>query len=89
MQSNNAEGKVSTNDIENFWSLLDRAIHGTYIKPEPQHLRRYVDEQAFQFNKRDGKDIDRFIEVLRNAAFKRLTYRELTQNHLQNMAPRE
>lgn len=44
--------RVSTNRVENFWSLLDRMVHGTYIKPEAQHLLRYADEQAFRFNHR-------------------------------------
>jgi transposase-like protein len=82
-----AEGRVSTNGIENFWNLLDRAIHGTYIKPEPQHLARYVDEQAFRFNHRDGNDLTRFLQVMMQTSGKRLTYEELTQSHLENMEP--
>ena len=35
-------GKVHTNGIENFWSLLKRAIKGTYVSVEPFHLFRYV-----------------------------------------------
>ena len=42
------EGEVHTNGLENFWSLLKRAIHGTYISVEPFHLFRYLDEQAFR-----------------------------------------
>jgi len=33
-----AAGQVHTNGIENFWSLFDRAVHRTYIRPEAQHL---------------------------------------------------
>jgi hypothetical protein len=44
------EGEVHTNGPENFWSLLKRAIHGTYVSIEPFHLFRYLDEQAFRFN---------------------------------------
>jgi transposase-like protein len=51
------KGRVSTNGVENFWSLLDRSIHGTYIKPEAQHLLRYADEQAFRFNHREGQTL--------------------------------
>ena len=46
------EGNVHTNGIENFWSLLKRGIHGTYVSVEPFHLFRYVDEQAFRYNNR-------------------------------------
>ena len=76
------ENRVSTNGVENFWSLLDRSIHGTYIKPEAQHLIRYVDEQAFRFNHRKGTDTTRFIETMRNIAGKWLTYHHLTTDHL-------
>jgi hypothetical protein len=29
------EGEVHTNWLENLWSLLKRAIHGTYVSIEP------------------------------------------------------
>lgn len=71
-------GRIHTNGIENFWSLLKRALKGTYISVEPFHLGRYVDEQVFRFNEREGSDADRFAAALRRAMGKRLTYRELT-----------
>jgi len=40
------DGNVHTNTMENFWSLLKRCLHGTYVAVEPFHLFRYVDEQA-------------------------------------------
>ncbi len=40
--------QVHTNGLENFWSLLKRSIHGTYVSIEPFHLFRYLDEQAFR-----------------------------------------
>ena len=46
------DGEVHTNGLENFWSLLKRAIKGTYVSVEPFHLFRYLDEQAFRFNNR-------------------------------------
>lgn len=73
-------GRVHTNGIENFWSLLKRSIKGTYISVEPFHLGRYVDEQVFRFNERKGSDHDRFRTVLASASGKRLTYKELTGN---------
>lgn len=71
-------GNVHTNGIENFWSLLKRSIKGTYVSVEPFHLFRYLDEQAFRFNSRKGKDADRFIQTVKQVAGKRLTYEELT-----------
>ena len=43
-------GRVHTNGLENFWSLLKRGIGGTYISVEPFHLFRYLDEQTFRYN---------------------------------------
>jgi transposase-like protein len=73
-----AEGKVHTNGLENFWSLLKRCFHGTYVSVEPFHLFRYLDEQAFRFNERDGEDADRFQKALGSVTGRRLTYSELT-----------
>ena len=49
-------GRVHTNGLENFWSLLKRGLHGTYVAVEPFHLFRYVDEQVFRYNNRATKD---------------------------------
>src|SRR5258707_15034522 len=74
----NVDGHIHTNGIENFWSLLKRAIKGTYISVEPFHLFRYLDEQTFRFNKRHGTDLDRFIEAAKSVIGRRLTFKELT-----------
>jgi hypothetical protein len=76
-------GHVTTNGIENFWSLLKRGLGGTYIAVEPFHLHRYVDEQVFRYNHRkDGaaklSDGDRFRALLSQVAGKRLTWAEVT-----------
>ena len=57
-------GAVHTNTMENFWSLLKRAIKGTYVSVEPFHLFRYLDEQSFRYNERRGTDTERFEKVL-------------------------
>ncbi len=74
-----AQGHVSTNGLENFWSLLKRTIKGTYVSVDAPHLFRYLDEQAFRFNNRKLNDADRFLEIMNGVAGKRLTYRQLTQ----------
>jgi transposase-like protein len=71
------EGKVHTNGIENFWSLFKRCIKGTYVSVEPDHLLRYVDEEAFRFNNRKGKDAQRFEKALGSIEGRRLTYQQL------------
>lgn len=72
-------GRVHTNGLENFWSLLKRGISGTYVSVEPFHLFRYLDEQTFRYNNRKDKDDQaRFELAMRNIFGKRLTYSELT-----------
>jgi transposase-like protein len=76
-------GRVHTNGMENFWSLLKRGINGTYVSVEPFHLFRYLDEQVFRYNyratpKHPRTDADRFSAVLSQVAGKRLTYAEVT-----------
>jgi transposase-like protein len=71
-------GDVHTNTIENFWSVVKRALHGTYISVEPFHLFRYMDERVFCFNERHRDDQGRFLAVLAMVSGRRLTYAELT-----------
>jgi transposase-like protein len=72
-------GEVHTQGIENFWSLLKRTLHGTYVAVEPYHLDRYVTEQAYRFNNRKNKsDYDRFVQAVAQIQGKRLTYAEVT-----------
>jgi transposase-like protein len=72
------DGNVHTNKLENFWSLLKRAIAGTYVSVEPFHLFRYLDEQSFRYNERHTTDAERFQNVLRCVGGKRLTWDVLT-----------
>lgn len=73
-----AQGAVHTNGLENYWSLLKRALGGTYVSVEPFHLFRYLDEQAFRFNERSRKDTERFEETLRHVTGRRVTFEQLT-----------
>ena len=73
------DGKIHTNGLENFWSLLKRGLNGTYVSVEPFHLFRYLDEQAFRYNNRkDLNDYERFELALSQITGKRLTYEHLT-----------
>jgi transposase-like protein len=73
------DGRVHTNGLENFWSLLKRGINGTYISVEPFHLFRYLDEQTFRYNNRkDLDDAGRFSLAVSQVVGKRLTYKQLT-----------
>lgn len=79
-----ARGNVHTNGMENFWSVLKRAIKGTYVSVEPFHLFRYLDEQVFRFNERKDADGDRgrFLRAIAGLAGKRLTWSKLTGKDL-------
>ena len=77
------EGRVHTNGLENFWSLLKRGLGGTYVAVEPFHLFRYLDEQSFRYNNRATRenkvtDADRFDMAVSSMVGKRLTFAELT-----------
>jgi len=73
------DGLVHTNGLENFWSLLKRALKDTYASVEPFHVFRYLDEQAFRYNERkhDDGDAGRFHEVASGMFGKRRTYKQL------------
>lgn len=77
------DGRIHTNGLENFWSLLKRSIGGTYVSVEPFHLFRYLDEQSWRFNNRATEDrpmndSDRFNLAVSQIMGKRLTYAEVT-----------
>jgi transposase-like protein len=71
-------GNVHTNTMENFWSLVKRQLHGTYVSVEPFHLFRYLDEQSFRYNGRKLTDAERFSNVCSQVAGRRLTWDRLT-----------
>lgn len=71
-------GKVHTNGLENFWSLLKRTLGGTYVRVLPAHLFRYLDEQATRFNERKDDDRDRFLSTMQRTVGRRLTWNVLT-----------
>ena len=71
-------GKVHTNNIENFWGVMKRAIHGTWHQISYKHLQAYSNECAYRYNTREWKDYERFIITLDNME-RRLTWAVLTK----------
>lgn len=72
------EGRVHTNGLEGFFSLLKRTLGGTYVAVAPFHLQKYLDEQTFRYNQRKTTDGGRFRRILAAVVGKRLTYKVLT-----------
>ena len=69
-------GRVHTNTIEGFWSLLKRGIVGIYHFTSVKHLQKYVDEFVFRYNSRRASESKRFNLLLANSE-QRLTYEGL------------
>ncbi|MFL6388805.1 MAG: transposase [Terriglobales bacterium] len=73
-------GKVHTNELENFWSLVKRGLKGIYISVESFRLFRYLDEQVYRYRatkKHFVSDSNRFEMAFPQMADKPITYDEL------------
>lgn len=75
-QSQYVVGRVHTNTIEGFWSILKRGIVGIYHFTSKKHLQMYVDEFVFRYNTRNTTTQNRFNLLLSNLE-NRLTYKTL------------
>jgi transposase-like protein len=73
-------GMVTTNTIENVFSVLRRGIHGVYQHCGEAHLHRYLNEFAFRHNHRAALGIgdkERVAAIMAGIEGKRLTYRRI------------
>lgn len=59
-------GEITTNRIENYWSVFKRTINGSYIHVSRKYLQNYADEVAFRFNYRlsNRPVFDRLLELV-------------------------
>lgn len=65
---------VTTNNVENFFSVFKRGMKGVYQHCSERHLQRYLSEFDFRYNTRDLKDDERATLALKGAEGKRLMY---------------
>ena len=63
-------GRIHTNTIEGFWSLLKRGIFGIYHFTSKKHLQKYVDEFVFRYNTRTIEESKRFNLLLANTEYR-------------------
>lgn len=72
-------GNIHTNTIEGYFSVLKRAIYGTYHHVSQQHLKRYLAEFDFRYNERSALgvgDSDRTMKAISGIVGKRLMYKD-------------
>lgn len=65
---------VTTNNVENFFSVFKRGMKGVYQHCSERHLQRYLSEFDFRYNTRDMSDSERATLALKGAEGKRLMY---------------
>jgi transposase-like protein len=84
VKKSNFSGYVSTNRVENFWSVMRRGIYGIYHQISFKHLQRYCDEFSYRYNTRDLKDGERFAVTFSNISrplpYKKLVYGQSQEN---------
>jgi hypothetical protein len=72
-------GKVHSNTVEGYFSVLKRGIVGTFHHVSEQHLHRYLAEFDFRYSNRAALGVGdeaRATRALRGIVGKRLTYRD-------------
>jgi transposase-like protein len=71
-------GDVTTNTVENYFSVFKRGMRGTYQHCSEKHLHRYLAEFDFRYNNRAKLGVDdaaRAATLAAGIVGKRLTYR--------------
>ena len=73
-------GEVHTNTVESSFSLLKRAVVGTYHQLSIKHLQRYLNEFSYRFNRRE--DADLFEQTVgRMAGVREMPYAKLVEEN--------
>lgn len=73
-------GRIHTNTIEGFWSLLKRGIIRIYHSTSEKHLQKYVDKFVFRYNSREDKCESTRFNLLLERCDVRTKFHELIAN---------
>lgn len=73
---------ITTNNVENYFSIFKRGMKGVYQHCSEKHLGRYLVEFDFRYNNRDVTDFERAEEALKGVEGKRLTYRRVGERRV-------
>jgi transposase-like protein len=74
---------ITTNTLENYFSVFKRGMKGIYQHCSEKHLHRYLAEFEFRYNNRSKlgcEDGERAARAIKGAEGKRLTYRQPSGN---------
>jgi transposase-like protein len=78
-------GMVTTNHIENVFSVFKRGMIGVYQHCGEAHLHRYLAEFDFRYNRRTAlgvTDRERADDLIRGTSGKRLTYQQTDEGRI-------
>jgi transposase-like protein len=70
---------MTTNNVENYFSVFKRGMKGVYQHCAEKHLQRYLCEFDFRYNNREINDAERTAKALKGIEGKRLTYRRTSE----------
>jgi len=76
-------GVVSTNQVESFFALLKRGVHGIFHHVSKEHLFRYCDEFSFRWSYRKVDDTERTRQAIKGADRKRLMYERMVNSDIE------
>ena len=71
---------IHSNTIESVFSLIRRAVMGTFHSVSRKHLPNYLDEFSFRWDTRKLDDGNRVAAAIKKVDGKRLTYRDSVDN---------
>lgn len=75
-------GDVTSNSVENYFSIFKRGMRGVYQHCSEKHLHRYLAEYDFRYSNRSALGVDdtaRANRALQGISGKRLTYRRTSE----------